>query len=74
MKKRTSKKSINYLDDFFFAALLKMLCDQQVQFFLDLCKDINFPVSLDKNFLGNHMSDVSWTSHRHCGSDCCGSR
>ena len=49
---RTGKKVVNYLDDYFFAALYKLLCDLQVQSFLDLCKDINFPVSLEKTFWG----------------------
>ena len=51
-KWRTGKIPINYLDDFFFAALLKMLCDQQLQVFLDICKEICFPVALEKTFWG----------------------
>ena len=43
---------MNYLDDFFFAALCKLLCDLQVQSFLELCNDIRFPVSLEKMFWG----------------------
>ena len=46
------KKVINYLDDFLFIALLKCLCDGQMNIFLLICKDINFPVSLDKTFWG----------------------
>ena len=52
MKFRTGKRVINYLDDYFFAALCKLLCDLQVQSFLDLCKCINFPVSIEKTFWG----------------------
>ena len=47
---RTGKKNINYLDDYFFAALLKLLCNQQVRTFLDVCSAINFPVSMEKTF------------------------
>ena len=39
---------VNYLDDYFFAALKKSLCDSQVEVFLEICKHINFPVSLEK--------------------------
>ena len=49
---RTLKKNINYLDDYFFAALLKANCDGQVDIFLMICKQINFPVSLEKTFWG----------------------
>ena len=48
----TRKPTINYLDDFFFTALLKIWCDWQVQKFLHLCEQINFPVSMDKMFWG----------------------
>ena len=46
----THKRAINYLDDFLFAALLKMLCDQQVKTFLRICEYINFPVNLAKTY------------------------
>ena len=49
---RTKKETVNYLDDFFFAALIRLLCNQQVQAFLDVCAEINFPVSFDKTFWG----------------------
>ena len=45
---KTGKELMNYLDDFLFLALLRAFCDRQVQLFLDLCKEINFPVSLEK--------------------------
>ena len=49
---RTLKRNVNYLDDYFFAAFRKKCCDQQVQAFLDVCKTICFPVSLEKTFWG----------------------
>ena len=52
MKHRWGKKTINYLDDFFFAALLKAWCKMQVQQFIDLCCEINFPVSMEKTEWG----------------------
>ena len=55
VKWHTKKANVNYLDDFFFAALKKWLCDQQVQVFLDICKDICFPVSLEKTSWGTTM-------------------
>ena len=42
------KKTVNYLDDFFFAALLRAACNAQVELFLSICADINFPVSMEK--------------------------
>ena len=41
---------INYLDDFLFVALSECLCNLQVQTFMDICQEINFPVSLEKTF------------------------
>ena len=51
----SGRKNINYLDDFFFVALVKALCDSQVNDFLTLCKEINFPVSMDKTFWGSQL-------------------
>ena len=42
MRCRTKRDLVNYLDDFLFTALLKYLCDAQIQQFLDLCAEINF--------------------------------
>ena len=47
---RTAFKPPNYLDDFLFAALVAQACNALVQEFLDICKIINFPVSLEKTF------------------------
>ena len=52
VKYRTNKPLVNYLDDFFFAALCKALCDGQVRVFLDICDSICFPVSLEKTYWG----------------------
>ena len=53
VSKKTGKKLVNYLDDFFFVALLKMLCNSQITEFLQTCDTINFPVSLEKTFWAN---------------------
>ena len=45
---RTGHKNINYLDDYFFVALLKLICNNQVKTFLQVCAEIGFPVSLEK--------------------------
>ena len=66
---RTGKKIVNYLDDYFFAALRKLMCDWQVRQFLELCSLINFPVSMEKTewgsttiiFLGLLLNTVSQT-------------
>ena len=52
VKRRTNKPLVNYLDDFFFVVLYKAWCDRQVQDFLDICHEIQFPVSLEKTFWG----------------------
>ena len=46
----TGKPLVNYLDDYFFAALLASLCNHQLDTFLEVCKEINFPVALEKTF------------------------
>ena len=46
----TSKENVNYLDDFLFAQLIKELCDHQISTFLEICKEIRFPVSMEKTF------------------------
>ena len=46
----TKHNNVNYLDDFFFAAVLKYLCNQQVHTFLQVCQEICFPVSMEKTF------------------------
>ena len=55
LEKRTGQTTINYLDDYLFAALLKLMCDRQVQQFIDLCGEINFPINLDKRFWGTTL-------------------
>ena len=55
VKWRTNKPLVNYLDDFFFAALYKTMCDGQVNIFLEICGAICFPVSLEKTFWGTQL-------------------
>ena len=38
----------NYLDDFLFASLLKELTNRIISIFLEMCQEINLPVSLEK--------------------------
>ena len=47
---RTKKPLVNYLGDYFFAELKRLLCNGQIDIFLDICKSINFPVSMDKTY------------------------
>ena len=47
---KTKRNLINYLDDYMFAALIKLLCNDQVKNFLSVCDEIQFPVSLEKTF------------------------
>ena len=48
VKWRVGRKPVNYLDDFLFVALMKWLCNHHMQVFMEICKQINFPISLDK--------------------------
>ena len=52
VKFRTKKTTVNYLDDYLFASLLKVWCDWQVRCFLQVCNEIKFPVSLEKTEWG----------------------
>ena len=47
---KTQSEAINYLDDFFFVAHIKAVCNERIQVFLDICSEICFPVSLEKTF------------------------
>ena len=48
--KSGGKVNVNYLDDFLFIALFKVLCNSQVELFLAVCNEICFPVALEKTF------------------------
>ena len=52
VKTITSKKITNYLDDFLFAALLRLLCNDQVRACIWICEEINMPVNKEKTFWG----------------------
>ena len=49
---KTKNDLVNYMDDFFFVALRKLLCNNQVKDFLQICQTISFPVSMEKTFWG----------------------
>ena len=51
-KVKSGQENVNYLDDFFFAAICKWLCDNAIDTFLSVCKEINFPVSMEKTYWG----------------------
>ena len=48
VKFRTKRDLVNYLDDFLFAALMRLICNRQLQTFLDICSKVKFPVSMEK--------------------------
>ena len=52
VKVKSGRDNINYLDDFFFAALRKLSCNDNIQKFIEICKLINFPVSAEKTEWG----------------------
>ena len=43
---------INYLDDYLFVAYTRNYCNKQVKIFLNICKNIRFPVSKEKTVWG----------------------
>ena len=53
VKYRTGKDNVNYLDDYLFAALLKLWCDWQVDEFIQVCNLIGLPVAMEKTFWGS---------------------
>ena len=53
--KTKGHENVNYLDDFFFVALIKSVCDQDIQTFLDICQRIKFPVSMEKTEWGMQL-------------------
>ena len=52
VEKKNGVENINYLDDFFFVALFKSICDSHIRTFIQVCENINFPVSMEKTFWG----------------------
>ena len=50
--KQSGKTNVNYLDDFLFAALYKLWCDNQLRLFIETCNRIRFPVSAEKTVWG----------------------
>ena len=46
---------VNYLDDYFFAALLEALCNEQVKSFLWVCEEINFPGAEEKTVWATNL-------------------
>ena len=59
---RTKSKVTNYLDDFFFVALVEHQTNQLVQDFLQICTEINFPVSTDKTEWASTLVGVPWNA------------
>ena len=52
-KFRSGKQPINYLDDFLFAALCRALCDDQMDTFMQICKELGIPVWIEKTKWGS---------------------
>ena len=43
---------VNYLDDFLFIQLLKLLCDKAIELFLEMCQHLGITVALEKTEWG----------------------
>ena len=48
VQNKTGDELVNYLDDFLFIALLACICNQNLEVFLELCRNINMPISEEK--------------------------
>ena len=55
VKVKTGKTNVNYLDDYLFASLWKSSCDMQIRTFLQVCKEICFPVAMEKTVLSTSI-------------------
>ena len=44
----TKRDLVNYLDDYYFCALLKHVCNNDMKAFIDVCRQISMPISIDK--------------------------
>ena len=53
VKNKTGRELVNYLDDYMFAALMKLICNAQVEKFLEICELIRFPISMEKTYWGS---------------------
>ena len=56
MRTKTGKDNVNYLDDFLFIALMRWYCNRQIEIFLGICRDIKFPVALEKTCWASQMT------------------
>ena len=45
----------NYLDDFLFLAIAKLMCDQMIKQFLALCEELHVPVAMEKTEWGGYI-------------------
>ena len=50
----------NYLDDFLFMALTKLLCNGMMMQFLQICQEIGCPISAEKTEWEYNFDCVSW--------------
>ena len=60
VKFKTKQDLINYWDDFLFAAILKYLCDQQMEIFIEICGLIGMPLKSRENSLGMQYYNIPW--------------
>ena len=45
---KTGRPNVNYLDDYFFVAYCLAICNSDMNFFLKICEQVGFPVSIEK--------------------------
>ena len=49
MEHRTGQKAItNYLDDFLFIAIARLICNSMIQQFYELCRELKVPIAIEK--------------------------
>ena len=52
---RLGNKITNYLDDFLFLSLIRALCNQQMEYFFEICELVGCPIALDKTEMASSM-------------------
>ena len=59
-KARTLKRNVNYLDDYFFAGLNRLLCNFQVDTFMQVCWRYILPSFRRQNSQGLFTANFPW--------------
>ena len=65
LKMGVKKPLTNYLNDFLFIALFTFMCNRQIAVFMEVCSNINFPVSLEKKRICDNTDNFPRFANRY---------